>query len=239
MGSINPFDLPPEDFELAMATAERPDLLHHLVDVSRRSFGFYALYPYTINYPWAAARLERLAPGSCALDIAAGLNPLPLFLAARGVFVDCVDHSPVTRAPPPGNDWNEWGFFDYGRVHANLRAYHCDIREFQPTRLYDAIYSICAIAHMPSAVRREIFHLCRQWLQADGDLLLALDLVPSTDLIWNRCLGEEVEPTPKHGTVDDVVSELTAMRFRVEEPTITRNVPKARTDLLFLRCTPC
>lgn len=237
MTDPNPFDLPPDDYERALQAAPRPDLLRKLVDISRRTFGFYALYPYTINYPWAAARLEHLAPGACALDIAAGLNPLPLFLAERGVFVDCVDHSPAIRTPPPGNDWNEWGFFDYGRLHANLTAYHCDVTAFKPVRSYDAIYSICAVAHMPRAVREEVFRLCHGWLRPGGNLLLACDLIPATNFIWNRCLGQEVAAPAEHGTMNDVISCLKACGFRTDEPQIIRNVPKARTDLLFLRCT--
>jgi SAM-dependent methyltransferase len=235
MTDHNPFDLPPEDYELALTKVPRPDLLRQLVDISRRTFGFYALYPYTINYPWAAARLEHLQPGASVLDIAAGLNPLPLFLAERGVFVDCVDHNPITRTPPPGNDWNEWGFFDYGRLHANLAAYHCEITMFRPVRAYDAIYSICAVAHMPRAVRQEVFRLCYGWLRSGGRLLLACDLIPSTDFIWNRCLGNELAPPAEHGTVDDVISSLRAFGFTIDEPQIVRNVPKARTDLLFVR----
>ena len=235
MTDRNPFDLPPEGYKRALQAAPRPDLLRRLVEISRQAFGFYALYPYTINYPWAASMLEHLPPGASALDIAAGLNPLPLFLAERGVFVDCVDNSPTIRTPPPENDWNEWGFFDYGRMHANLTAYHCDITMFRPVRAYDAIYSICAVAHMPRAVRQEVFRSCHGWLCPGGNLLLACDLIPSTNFLWNRCLGNEVAPPAEHGTVDDVISSLRAFGFSIDERQIIRNVPEARTDLLFVR----
>src|SRR5262249_11687932 len=88
----HPSDIGAGDLERAMGGPDRPDLLGRLVAPSRRAFGFYTQhYQHTINYPWLAARLEKLPPGARVLDIGAGLNPLPLFLAERGVSVDCVD----------------------------------------------------------------------------------------------------------------------------------------------------
>ena len=66
------------------------------------------------------------------LDIGAGMSPLPLFLAKRGMFVECVDKHPAVRVFPPQPDWTEWGFIDYGPLHPNLSSFHCDISEFCP-----------------------------------------------------------------------------------------------------------
>jgi hypothetical protein len=233
----HPHDLPAEDFTLAMATAARPDLLRQLVETSRRAFGFYTLhFQHTINYPWAAACLERLPRGSRILEIGAGVNPLPLFLAEREIFVDCVDKSPIVRTLPAADDWNEWGFFDYSKLHPNLTSYHCDITQFVPSGVYDAIYSVCSMAHMPRTDREEALRLCGEWLCPEGDLFLAFDLIPSTDFIWNRSEGVEVEPPLRHGSIDDVVRDLAAVGFDIEESRIIRHVPKARTDLLHLKC---
>ena len=233
----HPNDLPAHDLAAALATAKRPDLLNKLVEISRNAFGFYTrAFQYTIHYPWAGEWLESLPPGSHVLEIGAGVNPLPLFLAQRGVFVDCVDDSALVRSLPVGDDWDNWGFFDYGQLDAKLTAYHCDITKFKPAHRYDAIYSIGAIATMPAAVRKETFRLCREWLQPHGIVLAMIGLIPGTDLVWNRSRGVQVEPQSQHGTIADIVCEATASGLEVAEPYIVRNVPKAPVDLLYLDC---
>jgi hypothetical protein len=158
--SRHPSDIASGDLQRALVTAERPDLLMRLVEISRRAFGFYTHhYPHTINYPWLAARLERLPTGSRTLDIGAGVNPLPLFLAERGIFVDCIDRHRLVRKPPVAPDWNEWGFFDYATLHPNLTAHHCDVAAFRPSAMFAAIYSACAIAHMPAATKGAVLPL--------------------------------------------------------------------------------
>jgi predicted SAM-dependent methyltransferase len=72
-------------------------------------------------------------------------------------------------------DWNEWGFFDYSRLHQNLASHHCDVAEFAPPVPFDAIYSISVLAHMTRAVREETLRRCRDWLRPGGCLLIALD----------------------------------------------------------------
>jgi len=231
----HPSDISARELEKAMAAADHPGLLGRLVEISRRAFGFYTQhYQHTINYPSLAARLEKLRPGSCALDIGAGLNPLPLFLAERGVFVDCVDKHRLIRTPPVAADWNEWGFFDYRLLHPNLRAHHCDIADFRPSLEFAAIYSACSIAHMPAVLRQEVFQRCREWLRPGGTLLLALDLIPSSDFIWNLSEGQDVEPLLQHGTISDLLRQLTGLRFRIYERKLIRAIHRARTDLLFI-----
>jgi hypothetical protein len=41
--------------------------------------------------------------------------------------------------------------------------------------------------------------------EAGWRLLLAVDLLPKSDFLWNRSGGVEVEPPTEHGTVDDLV----------------------------------
>jgi 2-polyprenyl-3-methyl-5-hydroxy-6-metoxy-1,4-benzoquinol methylase len=235
--SPRPHDITPENLEFAMSAAGRPDLLYKLVELSRQAFGFFTTsFHHTNNYPWAAAHLEHLTEGSRALEIGAGLNPLPLFLAQRGIFVDCVDGSSIIRTPPPAGDWNEWGFFDYSALHSKLMSYHCDIAKFTPEFAYDVIYSICVIAHMPRATREDTIRRCRRWLKPGGTLLLAIDLIPVSDFLWNRG-GGPVEPPSKHGTMHDVMSQLSELGFAIVEQTVFRNVPRHdRTELLFIAC---
>jgi SAM-dependent methyltransferase len=233
----HPRDISAEDLDRALATARRPDLLRQLVDLSRRALGFYTShYPHTLNYPWIVEWLERVPKGR-VLDIGAGVSPVPLLLAERGLFVDCVDSHPVVRTPPTKPDWNEWGFFDYGALHENLTAHQCDIANFTPPARYDAIYSISSLVHMTRDVREEVLRHCGEWLGPQGLLLLAIDVIPASDFLWNRSEGHEVEPPVRHGTVDDVVHQVTGLGFQIEEFQLKRTVYKARTDLLFIACT--
>jgi SAM-dependent methyltransferase len=236
-GTPHPRDISPDNLEFAMSSAARPDLLCNLVELSRQAFGFFtSSFHHTINYPWAAAYLEHLAEGARALEIGAGVNPLPLFLAQRGVFVDCVDGSPIIRTPPSADDWNEWGYFDYSALHSKLTSYHCDVANFTPRSAFDVIYSICVIALMSRATREDTLRRCRRWLEPGGTLLLAIDLIPATDFLWNRG-GGSVKSPPEHGTMHDVMSQLSELDFAIVEQTVVRNVPRHdRTELLFIAC---
>jgi SAM-dependent methyltransferase len=232
--SKHPGDLLPEDLDRALAAAERPDLLQQLVNTSHRAFGLHTRhYPHTINYPWTISRLEGLAAGSRILDFGAGVSPLPLYLAERGMFVDCVDNSDFTRVLPASEDWNEWGFFDYGTLHRNLSAYNCSIAKFKPSHIYDAIYSVCAIAHFPSPVREETLRNCWAWLRLGGRLILAVDIIPGTDTIWN--LGGSKETPEQHGTYRDMEQQIRSLGFTITENRIQRKVNGwSRTELYFL-----
>jgi len=233
----HPRDISAGDLEVAMAAQNNPDLLGQLVELSRGAFGFYPSYfPYTITYPWASERLERVPAGSRALDIGAGVTPVPLYLARKGVTVECVDNSKHIRTLPVTRAWNEWGFLDYGALHPNLKSHHCDITQFEPSGRFDVIYSIAVLAHMPRNVREVTLQRCREWLKPSGFLLLMIDAIPSTDFIWNRSEGVEVEPLIQHGTIHDVADELKRLGFRIDEWELMRTVYKSRTDLLFIVC---
>lgn len=233
----HPHDILAEDLERAIASASRPDLLKYLVAISREAFGFYTRhYPHTINYPWAAEKLERFAPGARVLDIGAGVSPLPLWAASRGLILDCVDGSEIVRTLPTHPDWNEWGYFDYGLLDTSITAHHCWISDFKPTHTYDAIYSMCSLAHMLSTEWKETLFLCRNWLRAGGLLLLCIDLIPRTYFLWNIASRVEFEPRVQHGTVSDVESHLVELGFDMGELRIRRNIPDSRTDLLFIDC---
>ena len=230
-------DITSADLQRAITTQAYPDLLNQLVELARSTFGFYpASFAYTISYPWMVNRLKTLPAGSHLLDIGAGVSPVPLFLAKHNIHVDCVDSSRHIRTLPPTEGWNEWGFLDYGALHPNLTSYHCDITSFSPKTKFDAIYSIAALAHMPRIVREKTLLLCRNWLQPGGSLFLILDTIPSTDFIWNRSEGVEIEAPIQHGTIDDVANQLRKAGFRIDEFRVMRSIFKSRTDLLFIAC---
>jgi 2-polyprenyl-3-methyl-5-hydroxy-6-metoxy-1,4-benzoquinol methylase len=235
--ALHPHDMVADDFNDASQLIERPDLLRYLVDLSRETFGLYPChFPRTLEYPWVAEKLETLRPGQRVLDIGAGLNPLPLFLARRGVKVDTVDSHPLVRVLPADPGWNEWGFFDYARVHPNLRSHHLDALTFEPESPFDVVYSVSVIEHMPRATWEGILARCRRWLAAKGRLVLTIDLIPGTESLWNYSEGQVVEPVAVHGSVTDFVQCLTNLGFTPTEVSIQEKVPKSRTDLLFVDC---
>jgi cyclopropane fatty-acyl-phospholipid synthase-like methyltransferase len=216
---------------------ERPDLYSRLTEISRAAFGGHdAYFPYTIMWPFVIARLEALPPGSRVLDLGAGITPLPLFLAQIGAHVDTVDNHPTVRTLPFDEHWNGWGFFDYSALHPHLTSHHCSVADFTSSQRFDAIYSVALIAHMPRAVREDTLRRCRDWLLLGGRLLLAIDVIPSSDFLWNRSEGLEVEPPIQHGTVADVVDQLAELGFQTNESRVVRGVYKSRTDLLFIDC---
>lgn len=234
----HPNDMKPDDFNYAATLTQRPDLLRHLADLSRGAFGFYTKqFTRALEYPWIADRLESLQPGQRVLDIGAGLNPLPFFLARRGCRVECVDPHPLERIPPAGPEWNEWGFFDYARRYPGIQSHHLDALAFQPTAgPLDAIYSVSVIEHMPRAQWENLLARCRDWLVTGGRLILTLDLIPGTDLLWNHSEGREVEPLEMHGNVPMFLTCLDRLGFRVLESVVERTVPRSRTGLLFVDC---
>jgi SAM-dependent methyltransferase len=234
----HPSDISPEDLAIALAQAERPDLLLQLVDLARHSFGlFYAHFPDTIKHPWIVAQLEHLPAGARILDVGSGVTPMPLFLADRGMTVDCIDNSPIIRTLPAGEDWDPWGFFDYRQLRTNLVSHHCDLADFVPPAPYDAIYASGVVAAMTSETRRETIRLCARWLRPSGIFLVSIGLVPGTERLWNLARGTVVEPPQEHGTVADMMREVVASGFDIVEHHILRGLRKAPADLVFARCS--
>jgi len=234
----HPRDITAEDLKRALAVSEEPELLAKLVNISRAAFGFYVgQFTYTINYPWVATQLQHLPPGSRVLDVGAGLNPIPLWLAQRGMMVESVDSHPIVRLLPPTGDWNEWGFFDYRQLDPKVKSHHCTIIEFTPADHFDAIYAVCVLAHMPRATWKETLRRCREWLRPGGKLVLTIDLIPASDFVWNFSEGVEVEPLLVHGTVREVLHHLASSGFQVNQARTLRTLYNSRTDLLLIDCT--
>jgi hypothetical protein len=233
----HPWDISEESLQLLLEQSHRPDLLAELVATSRGAFGFFTKTPsYTINYPWLLERLEVLKPGSWVLDVGAGVSPLPLVLAARAINVHSIDGSAIVRTPRETADWNEWGFLDYANYDARIRSWNTRVTEFTPSVLYDRIYSICVIAHMKRNAWEDALVRSQRWLRPAGRLYLAVDLMPSSDFIWNRSEGQQIEPPELHGTTRDLSEILQRLDMRITEFSTLRGVPGSRTDLLFVEC---
>jgi cyclopropane fatty-acyl-phospholipid synthase-like methyltransferase len=231
----HPHDIPADELQRALAEATRPELLRELASTARAVFGFFPNhYPHTLKYPWMLERLEPLEPGARVLDVGAGVSPMPVVLAQRGLRVECVDNSDIVRRMPVEADWNEWGFFDYAVVDVRIQSYHRDVREHVPAQSYDCIYSVCALAHMTRTEREETVDLIPQWLKPGGRVLLAVDLVPQTDFVWNISDGMEVAPGHEHGTTTDLFNWICQAGLTITEWTVRRAVHASRTDLLFV-----
>jgi len=185
----------------------------------------------------ARREARRSGAGRRVLDVGAGLNPLPLFLAERGAAVECVDSHYLARVPPVHPSWNEWGFYDYGRDHPNLRAHNVEALSFAPAVSFDVIYSVSVIQHMPRKTWEATLRRCPEWLGGKGRLLLTADLIPWTELLWNDAEGREVEPPGVHGDTGALIGWLEGLGFTLSEWFIRREVPKTRPDLLFVDCT--
>lgn len=230
-------DMAAEDFNHAAQLTQRPDLLRHLADLSRQCFGFFTRhFPRSLEYPWIAAKLDGDLSGKTVVDIGAGLCPLPPFLAERGAFAHCLDSHPMIRTVETRAQWNEWGFFDYAALHPRLRSHHVDALAFQPPAPVDVVYSISVVEHMPRRVWEATLAAAAHWLKPGGRLLLTLDLVPGTDLLWNYAEGRVVEAPETHGDRAAIGHRLEALGFDVTEERALRAIPQSRTDVLLLDC---
>ena len=216
-----------------MSDSGRPDLLRALLETSKQAFGIYwRHYPHVINYPWIASRLEHHHAGSCMLEIGAGANPLPLYLAGKGMQVDTIDNSDFARRLPADESWNEWGYLDYGVIDPRISSFNAGVDAFQPRHTYDVIFSVSVLSLMTTPAREDKLRRCRKWLKPRGLLLLAIDLIPGTDTLWNR--GGSNESPEEHGTYQDVERQLAGLGFSITESRIMRDVWRSRTDLHFL-----
>lgn len=231
-----PNDIPAESLDRALASSPTPAMLQSLVDVSRRRFGWFTRHPSrAFEYPWVASRLGRLRAGA-VVDVGAGVSPLPLFLALRGLRPITVDDSTLIRDPAAGMDgWDEWGFLDYARLDPNIRAVNGDAADLDlPDGSCAAAYSVSVVEHMPAVTRRRLWPRLADWLAADAPLVLTVDLIPDTDRLWNRASGHEVEPTEVHGDLAELAQELALHGFDLDERVDLRGLPGMRADVALL-----
>ena len=115
------------------------------------SFGFFPDHvPRLWEYPVAVGLvIEHLPAGSRLVDVGAGITPLAPFLTSRGYVVDTVDPSEIHRAWPPAQDWNEWGFLDYAEAGLGHRSWNCTLDELPESTVFDGVFSISVIEHIP------------------------------------------------------------------------------------------
>lgn len=224
-----------EDLNRAFEEVERPDLLQYLVDVSRKNLGFYTShYPRVFEYTWLLEQLEK-EKGKKVLDIGAGVCPLPLCLSEIGIQVSTVDSHTTKRVEKDKDNWNEWGFLDYSLINPEIKSTNLNFSQYKSTELFDSIYSISVIEHMPKKTRLSVLKNAAALLKKEGYLLLTIDLIPDTEDLWNLAEDKEVEPIYEHGNINSLKKELSSLGFEIVSSKIQRNIYKSRTDVYYLK----
>lgn len=225
-------DMAGRDVERMMALTPYPQLLSALVYKGRETLGFFPAHnPRALEYPWILAHVPADLQGVKILDVGAGVNPLPLVLADRGAVVTTVDNHPQTRVPENRAQWNEWGFLDYATLDPRITSMHCAYEQAQFPAPWDCIYSVSVIEHLQCSVRQQWIEGFAVQLKPGGLLLLTVDLIPGTDLLWNRSEGQVVEETAVHGSWLSLLQELENIGLEIQTTEFARNIPDSQVDV--------
>jgi len=213
------------------------ELLDELVRLSRVRFGWFTKHlPRTVEYPWVMEALGGVR-GKKILDIGAGVSPIPLALADAGALVTTVDYSPTSLASIDQiRRGNEWGFLDYALLDRRVTSFNQDVVSMDlGNAQFDAVYSVSVIEHMPAEVRRKMFELIAGYSSPLADVVLTVDLVPGSNVLWNRASGKIVETTEQHGTLESLKEELSRFQFALERETIVRDIPGVEVDCALMQ----
>ena len=128
--------------------------------------------------------------------------------------MDTVDPATNHRVWPPADDWNEWGFLDYGEAglaRHSYNAYLQDVTDRLPS--YDATYSVSVIEHLRADDRRRLLTEMNRVTKAGALTVLTVDVDQGVDTLWNRNLGKEVELKAAHGNFHDLIAEVESCRL--------------------------
>ncbi len=82
--------------------------------------------------------------------------------------------------------------------------------------------------------RKVLLQLIQKKLKYNGFLVLALRLHKGKNLLWNLYKGKPVEEADKHGTLSDIIGEVSKLGFQIENVNIYRRLPEEHTDLAIL-----
>lgn len=229
-------DIGNKNLEIEINNSDSPEILRALADISRKYFGFFnKTVSRSIEYPYVVNMIKGVA-GMHILDIGAGVSPLPLYLAQNGATVTTIDNSQTIRQLNCiTNEWNGWGFLDYGTLNHDISSYNKDIGAVDfSAEIFDCLYSVSVVEHMPAQSRREMWCRIGKWAKPFGRLILTLDLIPKTDLLWNYCDGKLVEQSDVHGDIESVQKELSLEGFVLEECKVLRLTTESMTDVALL-----
>jgi hypothetical protein len=106
-------------------------------------------------------------------------------------------------------------------------------QEAQATR-FDNVLSVGVISRYQAKQRSEEIGRLRRLTHPGGRLLLAVDVMKSSDFIWNEWQGSEVESPILHGTIADLEGELRDAGFHCISRSLRRNLPEGRCDVLLV-----
>jgi 2-polyprenyl-3-methyl-5-hydroxy-6-metoxy-1,4-benzoquinol methylase len=228
-------DIKAKDLNTAFTQVKRPDLLQYLVDVSRKELGFFTShYPRVYEYSWLLEQLVD-AKGASVLDIGAGVCPLPICLTEKGLNVTTIDFHSKVRLIKDKDNWNEWGFLDYSIINKNIESKNIDFSKYKESKLFDYVYSISVIEHMPRKIRVKVLQKASKILIKGGAILLTIDLIPNTENLWNLSEDKEVEPIEEHGDITTFKQELIDCGFEISGEHVQKNIKDSRTDVYYLK----
>jgi hypothetical protein len=142
-----------------------------------------------------------------------------------------VDPSPNVRTWPPQPDWNEWDYLDYGTAGLAHRSWHCTLHQVPSRPLFDGVYSVSVIEHLPASARRGLLADISARTRLGGLVVLTIDLVRGTQDLWNLNLGVLVEELVQHGTLQDVVGECSALGLELLRHDVVRDWGNSRVDI--------
>lgn len=203
------------------------DMLLKIVNMSRNNFGWFTRHlPRVYEYTWIVQQLHDIR-GKTMLDIGTGISPIPLFLAREGAKIVTVDHHNVIRKlDEDRNLWNEWGFFDYSVLDKSIQSFNSGIESLTfPNNYFDIVYSISTIEHIPANIRRQIWVNANSWMKRGSQLVLTVDLIRGTKHLWNYDEEQVIEDVTSHGSLQDLISEITHLGFELAKNELLQDLP--------------
>jgi hypothetical protein len=227
-----------ERLKLARGMTTTPDALEEILSIQKEELGrsIASHFPRLFEYPWVLDQILKLKIVASVADIGAGVSPLPVALAKRGVDVYTFDANKRTRT------WTDvfegtksgWGFLDYGQRYEKIRSFNEYFdANLVPGVKYDVIYSVSVVEHTPKRARVAIWDEASKTLSKDGRLVFSIDIEPNSNNIWNRERGVRVEEPEVHGKISDIHNELREAGFVIETQEILRGIPMSLVDILF------
>ena len=232
-----PRDLQESTLRMALPLVQKPILLVEAIVRSRSTIGFFPDHlPRCIEYPWIVERLDTTT-ALRVFDAGAGVSALPFMLADRGHLVTTLDPHKLIRNGTSRESWNEWGYLDYSEFHAGIRSRQIPYEETAGDEQVDAVVSVSVIEHLPADTRRAWLALAGRQLVEGGKLLLTVDTVPFTDDLWCYSSGQPVEDVERHGTVRDLLQEITTAGFSINEIERSSWLPCSRVGMARIHAT--
>jgi hypothetical protein len=200
---------------------------------ARTTTGFYPDHsPRLWEYPVVEKLLtQHLEPGSRLVDIGAGVSPLAPFLGSEGYLVETVDPSPILRDWSHHLEWNEWGYLDYAATGLASRSWNCALSQVPSRPFFDGVFSVSVIEHIPAKKRRSLLADISARTRIGGLVILTIDLQPGTDDLWNYNMDVRVDDPSKHGTMQSVVEECSAVGLELIHEDRVRDWPVTHVEI--------